>query len=180
VLDEIERFLHAPDVSEVDNRALATVLFTDIAASTDHLAERGDRAWREVLDRHDLLVEQLVTQHRGRVVKSLGDGALAIFDGPTRAVRCARAIVQMPDDEHVQIRAGLHTGEVEMRPNDVAGIAVHIASRISELATPGEILVSKTVVDLTAGAGLQFEARGEHELKGVPGTWTIFAAQVSS
>jgi class 3 adenylate cyclase len=177
VLDEIERFLETPDVPEVDNRALATVLITDIVASTEQLAERGDRPWREVLDRHDTAVEKLVAKHRGQVVKSLGDGTLATFDGPTRAVRCAQAIVQTVDDEHIQIRTGLHTGEIEMRPNDVAGIAVHIASRISALATPGEILVSQTVVDLTHGAGVQFDARGEHDLKGVPGNWALYALQ---
>jgi class 3 adenylate cyclase len=174
VLDEIKRFLETPEVADVDNRALATVLFTDIVASTEQLAQQGDRGWRQVLDHHDTLVEQLVTRHRGSLVKSLGDGALAIFDGPTRAVRCARAIVQAADDDNVAIRAGLHTGEIEMRPNDVAGIAVHIASRISALATPGEVLVSQTVVDLTQGADITFEGRGEHDLKGVPGRWTLY------
>jgi class 3 adenylate cyclase len=178
-LEEIERFLQAPDVLDVDNRALATVLFTDIVASTERLAERGDRRWRDVLDHHDALVEQLVTKHRGRVVKSLGDGALAIFDGPTRALRCARAIVETADTQQLEIRAGLHTGEIETRPNDVAGIAVHIASRIATLAAPGEILVSRTVVDLTQGADISFEARGEHSLKGVPGTWALYALERS-
>ena len=173
-LDEIERLLRAPDSTDVDNRALTTVLFTDIVASTEQLAQSGDRRWREVLDRHDRLVEQLVAQHRGRVIKSLGDGALAIFDGPTRAVRCARAIVEAADRESVKVRAGLHTGEIELRANDVAGIAVHIASRISALATPGEILVSQTVVDLTQGADTPFDQRGEHSLKGLPGVWALY------
>ena len=174
-LDEIEQFLQAPDLPEIDNRPLATVLFTDIVGSTEQLAAQGDHRWREVLDHHDALVEQQVVHHRGRIVKSLGDGALAIFDGPTRAVRCARAIVQAAADEHIEVRAGLHTGEIELRPDDVAGIAVHIASRISALAAPGEILVSRTVVDLTQGADISFEPRGEHDLKGVPGTWTLNA-----
>jgi class 3 adenylate cyclase len=179
-LDEIERFLRTPDLAEVDNRPLATVLFTDIVASTEQLVERGDHEWRQVLDHHDVLVEQLVTEHRGRVVKTLGDGALATFEGPTRAVRCARALVQAAADEHVQIRAGLHTGEIEMRENDVAGIAVHIASRISALAAPGEVLVSRTVVDLTQGADISFEARGDHDLKGVPGAWVLYALEQPS
>jgi class 3 adenylate cyclase len=174
-LNEIERLLHAPDTSEVDDRALTTVLFTDIVASTEHVAQSGDRRWREVLDRHDTLVEQLVVEHRGRVIKSLGDGTLATFDGPTRALRCARAIVDAAERENISVRAGLHTGEVELRPNDVAGIAVHIASRISALATPGEILASQTVVDLTRGADIQFDTRGERPLKGVPGNWTLYA-----
>jgi class 3 adenylate cyclase len=174
-LDEIERLLQAPDIGEIDNRALTTVLFTDIVASTEQLAQDGDRRWRKVLDRHDMLVEQLVARHRGRVIKSLGDGALAIFDGPTRGVRCARAIVEAAERENVKVRAGLHTGEIELRPNDVAGIAVHIASRISALATPGEILVSQTVVDLTQGADIQYAKRGEHGLKGVPGTWPLYS-----
>jgi class 3 adenylate cyclase len=174
-LDEIERLLQSPDLTEVDDRALTTVLFTDIVASTEQLAQSGDRRWREVLDRHDLLVEQLVTQHRGRVIKSLGDGVLAIFDGPTRAVRCAGALVDAAEHENVKVRAGLHTGEIELRPNDVAGIAVHIASRISALAMPGEILVSQTVVDLTQGAETQYDKRGEHHLKGVPGSWALYS-----
>jgi class 3 adenylate cyclase len=178
-LDEIEQFLKTSDVPEIENRPLATVLFTDIVGSTEQLAARGDHKWREVLDHHDALVEQCVAEHRGRVVKSLGDGALAIFDGPTRAVRCARAIVQAAAGEHIDIRAGLHTGEIELRPNDVAGIAVHIASRISALAAPDEILVSRTVVDLTQGADISFEPRGEHDLKGVPGTWALYALRVS-
>jgi class 3 adenylate cyclase len=155
---------------------LATLLFTDMVASTGQLAARGDAAWRQVLDDHDQTMDRLVTEFRGRVVKPTGDGILAMFDGPARAVRCARAILDAAQSEGIALRAGLHTGEVEVRPCDLAGIGVHIANRIAALADPNEILVSRTVVDLTAGSDLQFEPRGEHQLKGVPGTWPIFLA----
>ena len=174
VLQEIERFLHTPDISEVDNRALATVLFTDIVASTEQLAATGDRAWRQLLDDHDRAAAHLVADYQGRIVKPTGDGILATFDVPARAVRCARALLNAAADQGITMRAGLHTGEIELRPSDVAGIAVHIASRISSLAGPNEILVSRTVVDLTAGSGLEFVPCSEHELKGVPGRWPLF------
>jgi class 3 adenylate cyclase len=175
VLAEIERFLSEPDVDAVHDRPLATVLFTDMVGSTAQLAARGDNAWRQVLDAHDRTVDHLVTASRGRLVKQLGDGILATFDGPARAVHCAAAIVEAAKDNGIALRAGLHTGEIELRPSDVAGIAVHIASRIAALAGPNEILVSRTVVDLTAGSGLHFESHGEHLLKGVPGRWPTFA-----
>jgi len=179
VLSEIERFLQKPETTPTHDRVLATVLFTDIVASTEQLAARGDDAWGQILDDHDRAVERLVATYRGRIVKSTGDGILAIFDGPARAVRCATDIVHAADEQGVRLRAGLHTGEIEIRSADVVGIAVHTANRIASLAGPGEILVSRTVVDLTAGSGLQFEGRGEHQLKGVPGTWATFAAQPS-
>jgi class 3 adenylate cyclase len=178
VLIEIEQFLREKEVEALDDRPLATVLFTDMVASTEQLAARGDAAWRRVLDDHDLAVERIVAGYRGRVVKSTGDGILATFDGPARAVRCAQALLDAAAEQGVTLRAGLHTGEIELRPNDLAGIAVHIASRITTLAAPHEILVSRTVVDLTAGSGLRFEPHGERELKGVPGTWPTFAATV--
>jgi class 3 adenylate cyclase len=177
VLAEIERFLSEPDVEPVHDRPLATVLFTDIVASTERLAASGDDAWRKLLDEADTTTDHLVASHRGRVVKRTGDGVLATFDGPARAVRCAAALLEAANAQGVTLRAGLHTGEIELRPSDVTGIAVHIANRIATLAEPNEILVSRTVVDLTAGSGLEFEPRGEHQLKGVPGTWPIFAAQ---
>ena len=129
-----------------------------------------------MLDNHDQTMDRLVSQYRGRVVKSTGDGILATFDGPARAVRCAQALLDAAEGQGISLRAGLHTGEIEVRPSDLAGIAVHIANRIATLANPNEILVSRTVLDLTAGSGLQFESRGEHQLKGVPDTWPIFAA----
>jgi class 3 adenylate cyclase len=155
---------------------LATVLFTDIVASTEQLAASGDDAWGRARDEHDRTMDRLVAAHRGRVVKSTGDGVLATFDGPARAVRCAVEMIDAASQQGITLRAGLHTGEIEIRPTDVIGIAVHTANRIASLADPGEILVSRTVVDLTAGSGLQFEDHGEHQLKGVPGTWPTFAA----
>jgi class 3 adenylate cyclase len=182
VLVEIEAFLREQDeragqnVSTLD-RVLATVMFTDMVSSTEQLASQGDGAWRGVLDKHDESVDRIVSEYRGRLVKSTGDGILAVFDGPARAVRCAGALLAAADQQGITLRAGLHTGEIELRSLDVAGIAVHTASRIADLARPNEVLVSRTVVDLTAGSGLRFEPRGEHELKGVPGTWPTFAAQ---
>jgi class 3 adenylate cyclase len=176
VLTEIERFLAEPEGEVGRDRVLATVLFTDIVSSTEQLAARGDRPWRHLLDDHDKTTSRVVAEYRGRVVKQLGDGMLATFDGPARAVLCAAALLDAARTQGISLRAGLHTGEIELRPSDVAGIAVHIASRIAALADANEILVSRTVVDLTAGSGLQFEPRGEHELKGVPGGWLTFAA----
>jgi class 3 adenylate cyclase len=179
-LTEIQRFLAEPTTDFAHDRILATVLFTDIVSSTEQLAARGDAAWRRVLDDHDRIMDRIVADYRGRVVKGTGDGILATFDGPARAVRCAQALLDAAKSQGVTLRAGLHTGEIEVRPSDLAGIAVHIANRITTAADPSEILVSRTVVDLTAGSGLQFDPRGEHELKGVPGTWPTFAAQTSS
>jgi class 3 adenylate cyclase/pimeloyl-ACP methyl ester carboxylesterase len=180
VLGEIRRFLREPDVAaaEVDNRQLATVLFTDIASSTEHLASLGDQAWRVVLDNHDSTVDRLVSSYRGTVIKRLGDGMLATFDGPARAVRCATTIREALAASGIHLRAGLHTGEIELRDGDVAGLAVHIAGRVADVAAPGEILVSRTVVDLTGGSGITYDPRGDHKLKGIPGKWPIFAAQV--
>jgi class 3 adenylate cyclase len=176
VLSEVERFLREPETAAAPDRVLATVLFTDIVASTEQLAAGGDDAWRRTMDDHDRAMERLVAAYRGRIVKPTGDGILATFDGPARAVRCAAELVDAAAGQGITLRAGLHTGEIEIRPTDVTGIAVHIANRISGLAEPSEILVSRTVVDLTAGSGLEFRPRGEHQLKGVPGTWPTFAA----
>jgi class 3 adenylate cyclase len=176
VLTEIERFLREPETAATHDRVLATVLFTDIVASTEQLAATGDDAWGRALDEHDRTMDRLVASYRGRVIKSTGDGILATFDGPARAVRCAAELLDAAAAQGITLRAGLHTGEIEIRPADVTGIAVHTANRIASLAEPGGILVSRTVVDLTAGSGLQFEPRGEHQLKGVPGTWPTFAA----
>jgi class 3 adenylate cyclase len=180
VLAEIERFLREPETAAAHDRVLATVLFTDIVASTEQLAASGDNAWGRALDEHYRTMERLVASYRGRVVKSTGDGILATFDGPARAVRCATEMLDAASHQGITLRAGLHTGEIEIRPTDVVGIAVHTANRISALAKPSEILVSRTVVDLTAGSGLQFEPRGEHHLKGVPGTWPTFGVQPSA
>ena len=179
VLAEVTSFLRQEDIATVgDERALATVLFTDIVASTEQLADVGDAHWRRMLDQHDGTVDRIVNAYRGQVVRTLGDGVLATFDGPARAVRCAAAIRDAVADHGIAVRAGLHTGEIEPRDNDVAGLAIHIASRISALAQPAEILVSRTVVDLTSGSGITYDTRGDRELKGVPGKWPIFAATV--
>ena len=176
VLAEIARFLRDPDANvDRDDRPLATVLFTDIVESTERLAAIGDQAWLSLLDRHDRTIGTLVTEHRGRVIRGLGDGVLATFDGPARAVRCATAIRDGLAADGLTVRAGLHTGEIDLRGADIAGLAVHTAARVSALASAGEVLVSSTLKDLVAGSGIQFEDRGEHELKGVPGTWRLFA-----
>lgn len=174
--DELEEMVtgHAPAMT-VD-RVLSTVLFTDIVASTELAAEKGDARWKHLLDEHDAAVRREVDRHRGTLVKTIGDGVLARFDGPGRAVACAQAIGTDVGRLGLDVRAGAHTGEVELRGDDVGGIAVHIASRVAGLAGPGEVLVSRTVKDLTAGSSLRFEDRGEHTLKGVPDTWQLFAA----
>jgi class 3 adenylate cyclase len=157
------------------DRVLATVLFTDIVASTTRAAELGDKRWRRLLDDHDEVVAGEVARARGRVVKTTGDGALAVFDGPARAVRCAAALTAAVRRLGIEIRVGVHTGEIELRGEDVGGIGVHIGSRIASIAGASEVLASRTVVDLVAGSGLEFEDRGEHELKGVPAQWRLFA-----
>ena len=178
VLEEIRQFLNEEDVAEPRDRPLATVMFTDIVASTEHLAAVGDRHWRQLLDEHDDLVDRTVTRYGGRVVKTLGDGVLATFDGPARAVRCAAELLDAMRGRGIRARAGLHTGEIELRRGDVTGLAVHIASRISALAGPGEILVSRTVVDLTGGSGITYDPRGSHDLKGIAESWPLYAVHV--
>jgi class 3 adenylate cyclase len=175
IAGEIEEFMTGERHEPEGDRVLATVLFTDIVGSTRLAAELGDRRWREVLDRHDTVARQSVEQFRGRVVKTIGDGLLATFDGPARGIRGACAIRDGLSGLDVELRAGLHTGEVEMMGEDLGGIAVHIAQRVSGLAQAGDVLVSRTVVDLVAGSGIGFEDRGDHELKGVPGAWRVFA-----
>jgi class 3 adenylate cyclase len=180
VFAAIERFLAEPDTNVARERPLVTVLFTDMVASTEQLAARGDDAWLEVLNDHDQAMTRIVGEYRGKVIRTTGDGVLATFDGPARAVQCAAELLRAAQQQGITLRAGLHTGEIELRPSDIAGIAVHTASRIAALAAPGEILVSRTVVDLTAGSGLRFEARGEHQLKGLLGTWPVFAADIAA
>jgi class 3 adenylate cyclase len=163
--------------SSVSNRCLATVLFTDIVGSTQRAAEAGDRKWHDLLDRHNALVREELSKFRGIEIDTAGDSFLATFDGPARAIQCALSICERVRALGMEVRAGLHTGEVETMENDITGIAVHIGSRVSSLARPGEVLVSRTVTDLVAGSGIEFEDRGEHELKGVPGSWTLFAVK---
>jgi class 3 adenylate cyclase/alpha-beta hydrolase superfamily lysophospholipase len=181
VLDEAEQFLCR--VSETDgldepgpDRVLATILFTDIVGSSERAASLGDRGWHELLDRHHDLVRRQLLRFRGKEVNTIGDGFLASFDGPARAIRCACAIVESMPELGLQIRAGLHTGECELVDGKVAGIAVHIGARVAAHAEPSEVLVSNTVKDLVAGSPLVFEDRGTHDLKGVPGEWHLFAA----
>jgi pimeloyl-ACP methyl ester carboxylesterase len=177
VLDEIEEFLTGVRRGPEPDRVLATVLFTDIVGSTERAAELGDRTWSELLGRHHAQVRGNLEAYRGREVDTAGDGFLATFDGPARAVRCALASVRDLSELGLPIRAGIHTGEVETAGEAVRGIAVHIGARIASLATAGEVLVSRTVRDLVAGSGLEFLGRGEHELKGVPDRWELFAAR---
>ena len=174
-VDDVAEFLigERPPL-EVD-RILATVLFTDIAASTERAASLGDHRWREVLDAHDRTVRDQLRRFRGREINTTGDGFVASFDGPGRAIRCGQAIAMATQKLDIELRIGLHTGECEVRGDDLGGLAVHIAARVSGLAAPNEILVSSTVKDLVAGSGIEFADHGETELKGVPGRWRLFS-----
>jgi class 3 adenylate cyclase len=179
-LGDIEEFItgHRESSSSDLERVLATVLFTDIVDSTRSAATMGDQAWRRLLDNHDQLAIQTIEKHRGTLVKSTGDGILATFDGPGRAVRCALAFGTASKQIGLPLRAGLHTGEIEIRGRDIGGIAVHAAARVMAQSQPSEVLVSRVVTDLVAGAGLKFAERGSHELKGLPGRWDLFAATI--
>jgi class 3 adenylate cyclase len=172
---EIAQFLtgHQPEVA--NDRVLATVLFTDIVDSTRRAAEMGDRDWHALFDAHDAVVRSQLARFRGRKVNTSGDGFLAMFDGPQRAIRCAMAIRDTVQALGIEVRAGLHTGECEVRGDDIGGISVHIGARVSALAGPNDVLVSSTLRDLVIGSGLEFEDRGTHDLKGVPGEWRLFA-----
>jgi class 3 adenylate cyclase len=176
LLDEVERFLTGTKAEPALDRVLATLLFTDIADSTGMAARRGDAAWLELLAEHDRVVRDHLHRYRGVEISHTGDGFLARFDGPARAVTCAARLVGALAAAGVDIRAGLHTGEVELVGDQVAGLAVHLAARIVDEAEPGRILVSGTVRDLVAGSGIEFASRGEHRLKGVPGTWPLYEA----
>ena len=173
--DEVVEFLTGSRPAPEVDRILTTVLFTDIVGSTDHLVAVGDRRWRSLLDLHDRAVRQQLQQFRGREIKTTGDGFVATFDGPARAIRCASAIIRSNNGIGLQIRAGLHTGECEIRDDDLAGFAVHVAARIGALAGPDEVLVSPTVKDLVTGSGIEFAESSEQTLKGIPGTWTLFS-----
>jgi len=176
---EIAEFLTGHQADVADDRVLATVLFTDIVDSTRRAAEMGDRDWHALLDAHDAVVRVQLNRFRGREVNTSGDGFLAMFDGPQRAIRCAMAIRDAVQALGIEVRAGLHTGECEVRGDDIGGIAVHLGARVSALAGPNDVLVSSTLRDLVIGSGLEFEARGSHMLKGVPGEWHLFAVASS-
>jgi class 3 adenylate cyclase len=172
---EIAEFLTGHRAEVADDRMLATVLFTDIVDSTRRAAEMGDRDWRALLDAHDAVVRAQLARFRGREVSTSGDGFLAMFDGPQRAIRCAMSIRDAVQSLGIEVRAGLHTGECEVRGDDIGGIAVHIGARVSALAGANDVLVSSTLRDLVIGSGLEFEERGAHQLKGVPGEWHLLA-----
>ena len=157
------------------DRVLSTVLFSDIVGSTEQAAAVGDRRWREVLDQHDAIASRQIDIHRGKRVKATGDGVLATFDGPARAIACGCELRDSLRPLGVEVRVGLHTGEIELRGADIGGIAVNIGARIAGVAHAGEVLVSRTVTDLVAGSGIEFADRGTHQLKGVPGDWPLFA-----
>jgi class 3 adenylate cyclase len=177
LIGAIEEFLTGVRRDHEIDRVLATVLFTDIVGSTQRASALGDRRWRELLDAHDLAVRKEIERFRGREIKSTGDGFLSAFDGPARAIRCARAITEDARQLGLEVRSGLHTGECEVRGDDLAGVAVHIGARVAAVADPGEVLLSSTVKDLVVGSGLEFEARGERELRGVPGIWKLYAVK---
>jgi len=177
---DIEEFITGNRESALPDleRVLATVLFTDIVNSTHRATQMGDHSWRRLLDEHDRTAQRVIEKHRGKLIKTTGDGILATFDGPGRAIRCALAFESAATQIGLPLRAGLHTGEVEMRDGDIGGVAVHAAARVMALSEPGEVLVSRVVTDLVAGAGLKFSERGSHELKGLPGRWDLYAASL--
>ncbi len=173
---EVERFLSGTEAEPIPDTVLATVMFTDIVGSTERAAALGDRAWRDLLRDHHVLVRRELARFRGKELDTAGDGFFATFDGPARAISCARAIVEALGELDLRVRAGVHTGECELQDGKVAGIAVNIGARVAAAAGPGEVLVSGTVKDLVAGSGLEFEDRGAHQLKGVPGAWRLYTA----
>ena len=175
ILAEIETFITREVLNADADRALTTILYTDMVASTEWAATLGDRRWRNVVETHLTVSQTIIDQHRGRLVRTTGDGVLATFDGPGRAIRCALALKGAIRTLGIEIRAGLHTGEVEVMGDDVGGIAVHLAARVMAAAGPGEVLVSSAVPPLMVGSGIEFDDRGERELKGVPGSWKLFA-----
>ncbi len=174
-LDEIQEFLTGVREPAEPERMLATVLFTDIVGSTDHALELGDRRWRDKLEQHNAVIRRALARYRGREIDTAGDGFFATFDGPARAIRCARSVVDEVRGLGLEVRAGLHTGECELAGDAVRGIAVHTGARVSSLAGPSEVLVSSTVRDLVAGSGIEFTDRGAHALKGIPGEWRLYA-----
>jgi class 3 adenylate cyclase len=177
ILDEVEEFLTGSRATPEADRVLATLLFTDLVDSTRQTAELGDRRWGQLLDAHNDIVRQLIGKFRGREVRTTGDGFVATFDGPARAIRCAQAIAAQIRALGLESRAGLHTGEIEMRGGNLGGLAFNLAARVMAEAGPGECLVSSTVKDLVVGSGIEFEDRGSHELKGVPGEWHLYAVK---
>ena len=179
IVDEIQEFLTGDRPPPVHDRVLATVLFSDIVGSSDRAHALGDQAWMALLDRHRELVRQDLRRFRGREIGTAGDGFVATFDGPARAVRCARAIVDSAQALGIEVRVGIHTGEIELRGDDIGGIAVHLGARVASSARPSQVLVTGTVRDLVAGSGIDFDDEGDFALKGIPGTWRLFAVSHS-
>jgi class 3 adenylate cyclase len=177
IADEITEFVTGERPPVEIERILTTVLFTDIVGSTERAVSLGDHRWRSLLDSHDKAVRDALRRFRGNELNTTGDGFVVSFDGPARAIRCAKEIAEAAMKLGIEVRAGLHTGECEVRGDDLGGLAVHIAARVSALAGPSEVLVSSTVRDLVAGSGIEFADREEHELKGVPGSWRLFAVE---
>jgi class 3 adenylate cyclase len=178
LLNEIEQLLAGERPRRLPDQILATVLFTDIVESTTRVAKIGDRRWRRILEAHDHSVRSHVAEHGGRVLKSMGDGYLATFERPAGAIRCGRAMRHDAKSLGLQVKVGIHTGECERIGNDVAGLAVHIGARVMAKASPGEVLATSVVRDLVVGSGIKFAERGAHELRGVPGVWTLHAVAV--
>ena len=177
VFDEVAEFVTGTRPPTDVDQILVSVLFTDIVGSTERAASMGDQRWRGLLDRHDQIVREQLRIFRGREINTTGDGFVVSFDGPARAIRCGKAVIDATRAQGIDLRAGLHTGECQMRGDGLGGLAVHIAARVSSLAQPGEVLVSSTVKDLVIGSGIGFQDRGEHELKGVPGSWRLFSVE---
>ncbi len=175
ILDEIQEFLTGVREPEAPDRVLATVMFTDVVGSTERARDLGDRRWRDLLERHNEVVRRDLERFRGVEIDTAGDGFFATFDGPARAIRCARSIVENVRGVGLEVRSGLHTGECELSGSAVRGIAVHTGARVASLAGGGEVLVSSTVRDLVAGSGIEFADRGVHSLKGIPGEWRLYA-----
>lgn len=175
ILDEVQEFLTGERPVPLANRFLATILFTDLVESTQSAHELGDKAWRRVIDRHDSICRRTIHRYRGRLVKTTGDGIHATFDGPGRAVVCAKEISDLVSQElGLAVRAGLHTGEIELQGEETIGVAVHLAARVAALAGPHEVLVSRTVRDLVSGSGIELEDQGVFDLKGFPEKWQLF------
>jgi class 3 adenylate cyclase len=178
LMDHVESFVTGERRQAPPDRVLATILFTDLVGSTDLAAQLGDKRWRVLLDDHDAIVDRYITQSNGRLVRTTGGGMIAVFDGPGRAIRCAAGLRNELRSLGLRIRTGIHAGEIELRNDDVGGIAVHIAARVMGLADAGQILVSRTVRDLVTGSGFAFIPRGTDDLRGVPNTWEIYEAAV--
>ena len=178
VVEEIEQFLLGSRSPKQQERVLATVLFTDIVSSTEHADAMGDARWREMLEIHERLAREELVHFRGDLIETTGDGILATFDGPARAVLCASRLCSRMDGVGLQLRAGVHTGEIELRGDDIGGLAVHIAARVMSVASAGEVVTSRTVKDLAVGAGIDFTDKGRHQLKGLPEPWDLFTAKV--